>query len=312
MTRRTSRSPRSRPSTVLALLAALALLLAACGDDDTDAADDGPPPLQDDGNGDDDGDTVAQLRERGVVRVGIANEVPYGYEDEDGNVTGAAPEVAREVLAALGIDDIEATVVDFGALIAGLQAGQFDMITAGMFINEERAEQIHFSDPDYCVSQAFAVEEGNPSDITDFESVAESDAVLAVLSGAVEEEYAQMADVPDGQLELFTSVDAQYDALVAGRVDVVAGTSLTVQTQVDARDGLEATEPFFPTDEDGEEIVGCGGHGFADEDFRDAFNEVLNEFREDGTTMEIITSYEDFTEGDVELANTLTLEDFLG
>jgi len=64
-------------------------------------------------------------------------------------------------------------------------------------------------------------------------------------------------------------------------------------------------------DEEGNDVFPCGGHGFDDEDFRDAFNEVLNRFREDGTTMEIITAYDLFDDEDVELANTLTLEDFL-
>ena len=79
--------------------------------------------------------------------------------------------MAKLVLAELGIDEVEATVVDFSALISGLQAGQFDMIAAGMYINADRAEQILFSDPDYCVGEAFAVPDGNPAGLTDFESV---------------------------------------------------------------------------------------------------------------------------------------------
>jgi polar amino acid transport system substrate-binding protein len=104
-----------------------------------------------------------------------------------------------------------------------------------------------------------------------------------------------------------------YDALAAGEVDAVTGTAATVQRQVDARGGIEAVEPFFPVDADGNEVLPCGGYGFRneDQDFRDAFNDVLNQFREDGTTMEIITAYEDFSESDVERANELTLEDFL-
>lgn len=74
---------------------------------------------------------------------------------------------------------MEASVVDFGALIPGLQAGQFDMIAAGMFITPERAEQIIFSDPDYCVSNSFAVAEGNPLGISDFQSIIDSGATLA-------------------------------------------------------------------------------------------------------------------------------------
>lgn len=273
--------------TTLAILAALSMLAAACGGGDQSL--------------------LAQLQEQGSVRIGIANEVPYGYEDEEGNVTGEAPEVAKAVLAELGINEVEAVVVEFGTLIPGLQAGQFDMIAAGMFITPERAEQIIFSDPDYCVSNSFAVEEGNPLGISDFQTVIDSGAQLAVLSGAVDEGYAVDSGVPEDQINRFSDVGAQYDALAAGRVDAVSGTSLTVQTQVAAMDGFEATPGFFPVI-NGEEQLGCGGFGFLDQEFRDAFNEKLNELQDEGVVKEIVTSF-GFAEADVERAEQLTMED---
>jgi polar amino acid transport system substrate-binding protein len=292
---------RSRLTWFVALLA---LLVAACGGGD-DAADETTTteaPATGDGEG-----LLAQLQSTGSVRIGIANEVPYGYEDENGNVTGEAPEVAKAVLAELGIENMEASVVDFGALIPGLQAGQFDMIAAGMFITPERAEQIIFSDPDYCVSNSFAVAEGNPMGISDFQSIIDSGATLAVLGGAVDEGYAVDSGVPDAQIERFADVGAQYDALAAGRVDAVSGTFLTVKTQTDAMDGFEATPGFFPVI-NGEEQVGCGGFGFTDQEFRDAFNEVLKELQADGTVEEIVTGF-GFAPEDVEKAAALTAEE---
>lgn len=287
-----------------AAFAALALVAVACNGaaDEPAPADEAPEATG----------LLADLQEQGSVTVGVANEVPFGYVDDDGEVTGIAPDVARAVLAELGIDEMNAEVVEFGELIGGLQAGQFDMITAGMYINPERAEQIFFSDPDYCIAESLAVEEGNPLGIVDYQSIVDNpDITVAVATGTVEVGYLEDAGVPDAQVEVFGDIDGMYRALEAGEVDAVTGTAATVSTQVAARDGMEGVEPFFPTDADGNDILPCGAHGFADEDFRDAFNEVLNRFREDGTTMEIITAYDDFSEEDVELANTLTLEDFL-
>ncbi len=287
-----------------AAFAALALVAVACNGaaDEPAPADEAPEATG----------LLADLQEQGSVTVGVANEVPFGYVDDDGEVTGIAPDVARAVLAELGIDEMNAEVVEFGELIGGLQAGQFDMITAGMYINPERAEQIFFSDPDYCIAESLAVEEGNPLGIVDYQSLVENpDITVAVATGTVEVGYLEDAGVPDAQVEVFGDIDGMYRALEAGEVDAVTGTAATVATQVAARDGMEGVEPFFPIDADGNEVFPCGGHGFADEDFRDAFNEVLNRFREDGTTMEIITAYDLFSEEDVELANTLTLEDFL-
>lgn len=302
----------------LAVAASLALVASACGGDD-DGPDVATEP--DDaateatgGGSSAAGGLLGELQEAGSITVGVANEVPYGYEDESGNATGEAPEVARAVLAEMGIAEVNAEVVDFGALISGLQAGQFDMIAAGMYINADRAAQIAFSDPDYCIGESFAVPEGNPLGLSDFQSVVDTpEATIAILSGAVEEGYAETSSVPADQIELFADVNAQYDALATGRVDAVTGTSLTVKTQVDTREGFETTESFFPLDEDGDEILGCGGFGFRNEDsdFRDAFNDQLNSMQEAGELIDIITEF-GFAPEDVERAQELTVADLTG
>lgn len=319
----TSRSALMR---LLAVLAALVMLMAACGnDDEDDAADPGDDDTTettagddddgDDGNGDAADGLLAELQDEGSITIGIANEVPFGFVDEDGEATGIAPDVAKAVLAELGIDEVNAEVVEFGNLIGGLQAGQFDLIAAGMYINADRAEQILFSDPDYCIAEGLAVAEGNPEGIEDYQSFLDNaEITMAVATGTVEVGYAEDAGVPQDQIEEFGDIDSMYDALEAGEVDAVTGTAATVGRQVEARSGIEAVEPFFPVDAEGNEVLPCGGYGFRNEnqDFRDAFNDVLNEFRSDGTTMEIITAYEDFSEADVEKANELTVDDFLG
>lgn len=180
--------------------------------------------------------TLEGLQDSGSITIGIANEAPFGFTGDDGEATGIAPDVASAVLEELGITEVNAEVVEFGQLIGGLQAGQFDLIAAGMYINEERAEQILFSDPDYCIAEGLAVAGGNPEGIVDYNSFVDNpDLTLAVATGTVEVGYAEDAGIPDDQLEVFSSIDDMYAALAAGEVDAVSGTAATVQTQVEAR-----------------------------------------------------------------------------
>jgi polar amino acid transport system substrate-binding protein len=293
---------------MVALLAVFAAVLASCGGGGGGtgerAADECPAP--DDGAG----GKLAEARQRGFINVGFANEVPYGFE-EGGEPTGQAPEVAREVLCRLGVPELRGTVVDFGGLIGGLNAGRYDMIAAGMFITPERAEQALFSDPDYCGATAFAVAEGNPLELTDFESVTGSGAELGVLSGAVEDGYAVDSGVPAGQINRFDTTPDLFDALRAGRVDAVALTDVTVNEQVEGLEGFEATDGFVPVI-DGEEQLGCGGYVFrkSDQELRDRFNDVLNEMKQNDEILPIIERF-GFSETSVETAKDVTVEDLI-
>ncbi len=191
--------PRSPWLRLLALLGVLALVVAACGDDDDTSDDTGTDDDTEDsdsGDGEESSGLLAELQESGSITIGIANEVPFGFVGDDGEATGIAPDVARAVLAELGITDVEAQVVEFGQLIGGLQAGQFDLIAAGMYITAERAEQILFSDPDYCIAKSLAVAEGNPLGIVDYQSVVDDPEItLAVATGTVEVGYAEDAGI---------------------------------------------------------------------------------------------------------------------
>jgi polar amino acid transport system substrate-binding protein len=300
-----SRSPRTRHSllAVTALLAVMALFAAACGDDEGDGEAAG-------GDGGDGSGLLERARSEGIT-IGIANERPYGYQ-EGGEATGEAPELARVILSRMDIDEIDFEVVEFGALINGLNARRFDMIAAGMFVNPERAAQVAFADPDYCATTAFAVPEGNPEGLTDFQSVIDSGITLGVLAGAVEAGYATGAGVPDDQISSFQETPDLFDALTAGRVDAATLTAITVREQVADLEGYEATEGFVPV-VDGEEQLGCGAFAFHrdDADFRDEFNEILDEMKQNDEILPIIEEF-GFTEAEVEAAKDVSVEDLAG
>jgi polar amino acid transport system substrate-binding protein len=300
---------------LLSILAVLALVVAACGTEDGEGGGDGDgadTTAPADGGGD--GSLLEEIQESGTVTVGIANEVPYGYEDEEsGEITGEAPEIARRVFEELGVANMEAVVTEFGGLIGGLEAGNFDMIAAGMYINPDRAENVLFTDPDYCVLESMLVPEGNPLGLTNYNSVAETDARLAVASGTVNVDYAVWAGIPEGQIVEFAGIEDQYDAIAAGRVDAVSGTILTVQQHADVMEGFEALPAFPALDEEGNEILGCGGFGFRyeNQELRDEFNRVLNELQDTGEVQDIVEEHLGLRSL-AEEAEDLTLEDLVG
>ncbi|HEX2054825.1 MAG TPA: ectoine/hydroxyectoine ABC transporter substrate-binding protein EhuB [Actinomycetota bacterium] len=286
----------------LALLLTLVLLAGACGGGSENEA----------GGAGEDASLLERARAEGI-RIGFANERPYGFENEQGEPDGEAPAVARAVLDRMGITEIDSVVVEFGALINGLRARRYDMVAAGMFITEERASQALFTDPDYCATSAFAVPAGNPERITDFASIAANDDVtLGVVTGAVEVGYAEAAGIPADRLRRFDSTADVVDALRAGRIDALALTGITVREQVRNLPGFEATEGFIPV-VNGEEQLGCGGFvfRFEDKEFRDAFNEELLEMRQANEILPLIQEF-GFTEEETEAARDVTVQDLIG
>ncbi|RUU52504.1 ectoine/hydroxyectoine ABC transporter substrate-binding protein EhuB, partial [Mesorhizobium sp. M2C.T.Ca.TU.002.02.1.1] len=145
--------------------------------------------------------TLERAKKDGYIRVGFANEAPFGYATPDGKLTGEAPEVAKAVLAKMGIKQVDGVLTEFGSLIPGLKAGRFDIIAAGMFINPKRCAEINFSEPSYGIGGAMLVQKGNPKKVKDYSTFKDnSDLKLAVMAGAVEGGYAKDAGVAQGQL----------------------------------------------------------------------------------------------------------------
>lgn len=228
--------------------------------------------------------TLERARQSGTVRIGYANEAPYAYLDSaSGRLTGEAPEIARVVLAGMGIGSVEGVLTEFGSLIPGLNAGRFDIIAAGMYILPQRCREVAFSNPTYSVGEAFIVAPGNPLALHSFADVARHPrARLGVVAGTVERDYAQRAKIPEERLVIFPDAPSALEGVAAERVDAYAGTSLTVNNLLAKARGarVERAKPFADPVIDGRAARGYGAFAFrkSDRDLLAAFNAGLARF----------------------------------
>lgn len=236
--------------------------------------------------------TLEKAKKAGFIRVGFANEAPYGYATPDGKLTGESPEVVKAVLKKIGIAEVDGVLTEFGALIPGLQAGRFDIIAAGMFVNPKRCKQIQFSEPTYGIGQAFLVKAGNPKKIMDYGSIAKGgDLKLAVMAGAVESGYAKDSGVGQAQLVVLPDQSSLVKAVQAGRADAAALTALSIADMASKNDGVESTEPFGTVA--GKSVVGHGAVGFRteDKDLYQAFNAELKKFIGSEEHIKLVTPF---------------------
>jgi polar amino acid transport system substrate-binding protein len=245
--------------------------------------------------------TLERARSEGVIRVGFANENPYAFARPDGTLSGEAVEVARAVFTELGIEEMEGVLTQFGSLIPGLEAGRFDVITAGMYITPTRCEQVLFADPEYQVGEALIVEAGNPLDLHSYEDIAANpDVRVGTGSGYLELDYMMAAGVSEDQITTFPDDPSGVAGIQAGQIDAWTGTRPTLlQTLATTDDpNLELADPFEQPTVDGEPVISYGGAAFRYDDleFRQAFNEELQNLKDSGQLLELIGQFEGFDE----------------
>lgn len=237
--------------------------------------------------------SLDKVKAEGTITIGVANEVPYGYTTPDGEPAGEAPSIAVHVLNKLGVEDVNVVVTEFGSLIPGLRAGRFDVIAAGMYITPKRCMQIAFSNPTYSIGEGFLVKNGNPEALNGYDNINDKSVKLGVMSGSVEYGYARDFGIAMNKIVTLPDYPSGVAALKSGRIDALAGTSLTMASLAQKDDRVELAQPFTPLMIDGKSVKGYGGFGFrpADLDLRDAFNAELANFIDTEEHIAMVTPY---------------------
>ncbi|MDY7115807.1 ectoine/hydroxyectoine ABC transporter substrate-binding protein EhuB [Halomonas sp. SSL-5] len=245
--------------------------------------------------------SLEELRERGHIRVAVADEEPYGYLDAEGEGRGAGPDVARPLLERLGIERIEWQVVDFEDLIPGLEQGEFDMAAAEMAIRPERCKRALFSEPNTSYGEGLLVQAANPHEINAYDHFAARDDIrVAVLAGATQVDILSAMGVPEDRLVVIDTNAQAVDTILGGDADAYAGTGLTVSQLAEQDIRVEVAQNFVDPEVEGEMVRSWGGFAFPPdaESLRDAFNEALRDYRNTGAWEETLIGY-GFTQDDI-------------
>ncbi len=162
------------------------------------------------------------------VTIAYIEEPPFGWTQADRAATGADIDLADAVLRAIGVTRIEHRLTTFSELLAGVEAGRWDM-NVPLFVTPERAHLVAFSLPVWAIGDGFLVRAGNPKALGSYASLAgRRDARLGVIAGQVQHDSARASGVGDDQIVIFEHQADAIEAVRSGAIDAYASTALGI------------------------------------------------------------------------------------
>jgi polar amino acid transport system substrate-binding protein len=221
------------------------------------------------------GSTLDQIKKQGYARIAIANEPPYTKINPDGTVTGVEPDVVSAVLKMMGVPSVQGVVTPYESMIPGLNANQWDIIAAGLFMKQSRCGQILYSEPDIVSTESFAVAAGNPKNLASVGDIkSKPDVKVAVLPGAFESGVLKSQGVPESQIVNVPEGRSGIEALKAGRADAFFLPTLSLDALKTA--GVDITPPIKDIQQTG------AGAGFRKSDtaLAQAYDEKLQALKQ--------------------------------
>lgn len=230
-------------------------------------------------------ETLQRLRDKGTLVIGSSGDV-YAYIDQaTGEFKGIDADICKEIGKRLGIEKVEMSLIPFSELILNLNSKNIDMIADGMYIREDRAEQIYYGDIWYTQGGGLLVQEGSP--ITSASDFDPSSTVVGYTPGTIWQTAVEKW-ASDGLIKEARATGDQSESIVALQYDKI-DAFLTDSTVVE---NLFTNEPetveglvLAPNFEDTPDMIGriAPSVSFDDIAFMKEVNAVVYEMREDGT-----------------------------
>ena len=251
-------------------LAALALssllVLSACGKKQTTTSD-----------------RLAQIQEKGELVIALeGNWAPWSFHDDSDALVGYDVEVGKAIAEKLGV---KASFVEgeWDGLLAGVEAGRYDMVINGVDITDGRKETYDFSTPYAYISTALVVKKGNDT-IKSFE-----DLNGKTTANSIGSTYMELAEQYGATCSGVDTLDETIQMVLQGRADATLNADVSFYDYLSQHPDAEIEiVALYP---DANEIAIPMQKGADTAALREAVNKAIEDLRADGTLTELSNKY---------------------
>lgn len=227
---------------------------------------------------------LARMRQAGVARVGLPQSPPWSDVNQQGEISGIGPEVAKIVMQKLGVPKLEAVVANYGDLIPGMMAGRWDFIVGLLTISKARCAQVNFSSPVVFGAEVLAY---LPSEISDpptnLTDIGKRGLKVGVITGSFIIPKMR-ALIPSDNILFFPDQPALIDGLNAKRIQVASSAYIGYNMMLKTGNyKFSMTEPLTDTP------PSSAGVSFRknDMDLYEAFEAEVKALKQSGVVAEI-------------------------
>ena len=234
---------------------------------------------------------LAQAQEKDWTKVRIGTEgayPPFNEIGSDGQLAGFDIDIAKALCAEMKVE-CEFVTQEWDGIIPALLAGKYDAIVASMTINEERKEQVEFTDKYYTSPVAFMA--AKDSDIADVSPEGLKGKTIGAQSSTISGNHLQDS-YGESEVRLYPTQDEANADLEAGRLDAVLVDKFVGEEWIQGA-GAECCA-FVGEDIIDDTVVGEGiGIAVRMEDgkLKEMFDAAIKAIRENGTYQKINDKY---------------------
>jgi len=224
-------------------------------------------------------DSWEQIRETGVLRIGLDPTYPP-FENADGEeLRGFDVDLARALAAELGLE-VQFAYIAYDGLYDALATGRVDVLISALVIRPEQMKDFAYSDPYFNAGQVLLVPAGE-QEIADMADLSGRNLAVELGSQGHYEATQWQRRIRDLSIETFNSPDETLDAVVAGRAAAGLVDSISGRLYLREHDTLRLAGPPV-TVEPFAMVV-----RIEDERLLEAINKSLEELEEDGRIEQI-------------------------
>ncbi len=167
------------------------------------------------------GDLLSQIKARGKVVIAMEGTwAPWTYHDEKGVLTGYDVAVGRKIAEKIGVEP-EFVEGKWDGLLAGLNAGRYDLMINGVGITPERRNAYNFSVP-YAFDRVAVITKDDNGAITQV-----ADLKGKQTANTISSTYAETAEKAGAKVIGVDDLNQTFELLLSGRIDATLNSEVT-------------------------------------------------------------------------------------